>query len=222
TEGWRAAAGLCRNQAEDCSPRRAGTGFRRAGAADPWRGGLGQPVRDRESRPDCLPGDCQSRAGGRRNRLKTVRAIGWSEQILKPFCPCILPSSTYDLTKDSWRRPPPRRMPRRGADRTQRSGRMAGSTFTWIGNSGSALPADDPLDWSPSGPPHGGDSAIINAGTLLFTDAGIQPATIYLDRATLEFFGTGSTTPQNPTLDSATVITSNVSAAETPSATPTQ
>src|SRR6185312_8807136 len=37
-----------------------------------------------------------------------------------------------------------------------------------------------------------------------------------------EFFGTGSTTPQNPTLDSATVITSNVSAAETPSATPTQ
>ena len=36
-QGWRAAAGLCRHPAEDRATRRAGTGFRRAGAADARR-----------------------------------------------------------------------------------------------------------------------------------------------------------------------------------------
>jgi hypothetical protein len=71
--------------------------------------------------------------------------------------------------------------PNGGSSKAERD--MAGSTYTWIGVSGTAFAGNDPAEWSlagvsPSGPPNQGDSAIVNQGTILLLDAGLHTNTI--------------------------------------------
>ncbi len=86
---------------------------------------------------------------------------------------------------------------------------MAGSTYTWIGGSGSA---DAPSNWSPTGGPNDGDTVIIPNGTVV---ADFNPNLV---GDLVEIGGTGGVTAAaifpgdsltnfgTPTLDSGTVI----------------
>ena len=106
---------------------------------------------------------------------------------------------------------------------------MTGTTYTYIGNPGSAISPNGPSYWSPALPtgqkgPASGDSVIINAGTIVLLDAGLQSNTLFLGGGTLQFYGDSGTsggfiansnTFSSPTLDRNSVITTNVAAAET-------
>ena len=89
-------------------------------------------------------------------------------------------------------------------------------TYTWIGPSGTIEPADTSSNWSPSGPPGPGDWAIANYGTILLgTDAKLNQNTVFLESTTLIFVGDTMVNGATPTLDSATLITTDVSPVET-------
>ncbi len=60
---------------------------------------------------------------------------------------------------------------------------MAGNTFTWFGGSGSG---DVPTNWTPSGPPNSGDTAIVNAGTVQLDDAQLTSNTVFLNAGTFQ------------------------------------
>jgi T5SS/PEP-CTERM-associated repeat protein len=111
---------------------------------------------------------------------------------------------------------------------------MAGNTYNWIGVSGTAFAGSDTAEWSlagvsPSGPPNQGDSAIVNQGTIILLDAGLQSSTIYLGGGELDFYGDAATTSgfnntgtngvSNPTVDPNSVITTDAGLAETVSGT---
>ena len=57
------------------------------------------------------------------------------------------------------------------------------NTFTWFGGSGSG---GAPGNWSPSGPPQSGDTAIVNSGTLLLTDAQFVSNQLILNAGTFQ------------------------------------
>jgi T5SS/PEP-CTERM-associated repeat protein len=86
------------------------------------------------------------------------------------------------------------------------------STYTWIGNAGSAVSAGTPSNWSPAGPPGGGSDVIVNAGTLLLPlDPQLTGNTVFLQNATLVLYGDTLTSLNAPTFDSATEITTGTS-----------
>lgn len=106
---------------------------------------------------------------------------------------------------------------------------MTGTTYTYIGNPGSAISPNGPSYWSPALPagqqgPNSGDSVIVNAGTIVLQDAGLQSNTLFLGGGTLQFYGGSGTSGgfiantsaySSPTLDWNSVITTNVAAAGT-------
>jgi hypothetical protein len=57
------------------------------------------------------------------------------------------------------------------------------ATFTWFGGSGSG---DVAMNWSPSGPPNTGDTAIVSSGTVQLTDAGLSSNTVLLNAGTFQ------------------------------------
>lgn len=60
---------------------------------------------------------------------------------------------------------------------------MANKTYTWFGGSGLA---SDPSNWSPGGPPGPGDTAIVNAGTVLLSEGQLNSNTLLLNHATFD------------------------------------
>lgn len=95
-------------------------------------------------------------------------------------------------------------------------------TFTWIGNAVSLEPADLAANWSPAGPPGAGDTAIVNAGSLLLQDVQLAQNTVYLESASLVFVSDTAGSGGTAALDSATLLTTDVSAVETSPATAQQ
>ena len=92
---------------------------------------------------------------------------------------------------------------------------VAGTLYTWFGGTGSP---GDPNNWSPTGNPSNGDSALVTAGTIQATDPQLFGNTIYLGAATLQFSGGYGTNLLNPTLDSLSYITTSLTPVD-PSAT---
>nr|WP_294529615.1 Hint domain-containing protein [uncultured Rhodopila sp.] len=60
---------------------------------------------------------------------------------------------------------------------------MANKTYTWFGGSGLA---GDSSNWTPNGPPGPGDTAIVNAGTVLLSEGQLNSNTLLLNAATFD------------------------------------
>src|SRR5262245_35093841 len=90
---------------------------------------------------------------------------------------------------------------------------MAGSTFTWNGGTASAT---DPSQWTPTGVPDVGDTAIVTAGDVLFPlDTQLTSNTIEVGGATLSFTGDSLLNFGAPTLDQNSLITNTVTSVVT-------
>ena len=86
------------------------------------------------------------------------------------------------------------------------------NTYTWIGPSGIAASGTIATDWSPTGVPQAGDTAIIGTnGTVLMGDGLLQSETFFLAGGELSFAGDSLVTTGNPSLDATSLITTNIS-----------
>ena len=82
------------------------------------------------------------------------------------------------------------------------------TTYTWIGQPGTAASASVTTDWSPTGSPQAGDTGIItDNGTILLGDGILQANTIFEGNGLLVFTGDSLVNHGTPSLDSATLIT---------------
>jgi collagen type I/II/III/V/XI/XXIV/XXVII alpha len=89
---------------------------------------------------------------------------------------------------------------------------VVANTYTWIGPSGIAASGTISTDWSPTGVPQAGDTAIIGTnGTVLAGDGLLRSETVFLAGGELSFAGDSLVTQGNPSLDSASLITTNIS-----------
>jgi hypothetical protein len=84
------------------------------------------------------------------------------------------------------------------------------NTYTWTLPAGTAGTGGTASDWSPSGPPGSGDTAIVNnGGTILLPDAMFQDNTLVLGNGEVSFSGDDTISVGNPTFDQATTLTTN-------------
>ena len=82
------------------------------------------------------------------------------------------------------------------------------TTFTWNGGTGAG---DDPSQWTPTGTPGTGDSAIVASGTLLGgNNTHLNGNTLFLGSAAFITGGDNSITFMSPTFDFQTVLTSAI------------
>ncbi len=84
-------------------------------------------------------------------------------------------------------------------------------TYTWTGSPGTAASGSVPADWSPSGgPPQTGDTAILSdGGTILLGDTPFVANTLLFGNGLLDLVGDGQANLARPSVDQASLITTN-------------
>jgi len=82
------------------------------------------------------------------------------------------------------------------------------TTYTWIGTPGVALDGSIPLDWTPSGPPQDGDTAILaNGGTIDIGNGQLVSNTVSLVSGKLVFARDSRIAIGTPSLDEQSLLT---------------